>query len=708
MASRNPRISDIKVDKSGKKFLPKAPARRPAAATPTQIPGRASVEPVQASQTPQPETIPQPANPIDPEPSQASIESTSVPAIELEIPQEPVNPTDSVTCPNEKGNTRVPVVEPETAHDNASRPQKRPRDEDAVGENAAKTVSLQLDSDASSYQPEQGRPAVPGATPLSINPVPGALQPGQSAPGVIHASQPAISTNVNAVQDEARSRSFPQPSVNQSAQDARPEVTPKDAPPAKRRRLRPDRTTKPSIPQTTQTLAPQRRSNIQVQVPPLSTEASSNFTPRPHGLRSGRTGERPAQPSKSTKKTPAKGKGNQPQGAAGAEASTDAVRGPTRRVKETQRNTNVRKPRQKSSAANRQRLQNAAAEIVADAVEGTTNKSKGRRGRKVRETTPEEAEHEIIAPGAIKMAELCKDTRRGKKSDILKALQERDKEELAREKQRELQRLVEGEQQQPDRGASGEQATSGAVDGDSRRAQEEVTERQEDIVREVADTYVDEHGQIRINTDSLRIDRHAQAAAAREQYQEEAVVENDLSKPAVNSATYSKREPLNSWPEQVTDEFYEALRTFGTDFGMISRMLRKTRRAIKLKFNREEKSDPGRINQALVGARIAIDLDEYSRRAGEHIEGTEEHERKMEEDRKKIEEDAADELRAKEEQEQLRREQAEKERAAVPDDSSGKENREAGKKRKKGRKSGEKRKDRSGRKKKGPRAEDVP
>ncbi|KAI4208027.1 MAG: hypothetical protein LQ346_000191 [Caloplaca aetnensis] len=633
-----PPLGSSVINKSGKKVVPRAPARRPAPHIPAQTSISASLASVETSLKPRPDSTPPTAEVTDRASSQALITDPDILAEITKV-------SDGLTS-------------------------KRPRNGRLVESYGADTESHPCGLAASSHHfSEQDPPVVSEITAHSNKLVPGVHELGQSAQNGTYASQRSIPTIITTIHPEPTSRSSPSISLPSLVQHERPEIGHGGAQPAKRRKLRPDRTTKPSAPQIAQDSVPERNSNTQVQVQvPL-------------------------------RKSAAKGKGRQLQGPAGGKVRARTIRDQVRREGDSHGNTKVRKARQTTSARNSQRLRDAAAEVVADAVEGAANRSNGRRGRKAREPTPEAAEDEIIAPGAIKMAELCKDTRKGKKSDTLKALQERDKEEGAKEKQRELQRLMEGERQLDPEGSGG-QANAGTANSDVQRPSQEVSERSEDVVREVADTYVDEQGQIRINTDSLRIDRHAQAAAAREQNQDEAVVENDLSKPAVNSQTYLKREPLNSWPEQLTDEFYEALRTFGTDFGMICRMLRKTRRAVKLKFNREEKANPGRINQALLGAKINIDLDEYSRRAGENIKETEEHNRKMEEDRKKIEEDAADELRAKEEQEQLRREQAENERAAVPDDSSNKENREGGRKKREGRKSRETGRDHSGRKRK--------
>ncbi|KAI4151588.1 MAG: hypothetical protein LQ341_000883 [Variospora aurantia] len=646
------------LDKSGKKFAPKAPARRPAAATPTQPSVAASANPARASQTPQPETVQQTTKASGPASSQIVKHGTTGPAIEPEIPQ-----------------------------DAAGRIQTRQRDDNVAAGDAINFGPAVRNGDTISQ--DFGMQDQYPADAIAAHTVPFTSEEsrlGQAAQGDSHVRE--IPTLSGTTQDQVvvSSRSSPLSSVGRLIDNVQPEIRHQDAPPAKRRRLKPDRRTKPSAASTRP-----RRSTVEVQVTSRSEEPNCSGSLSSGGPRADPSRESLGRTTKVTRRSSVKAKEKPRQSAGDAVVGASTERDLTRSVRDTQGNMKISKSRQKTNSAHRQRHENAAAEIVADAVEGTTSRPKGRRGPKAREATPEEAEHETIAPGSVKMADLCKDSGKGKKSDTLRALQERDKEELARKKQKELQQLVEGEER-PNSDATEEQVNSGAVNDGSGRSGEEVSEIQEDVVREVADTYVDEHGQIRINTDSLRIDRHAQAAAAREQDQEEAVVENDLSKPAINSRTYSKREPLNSWPEQLTDDFYEALRTFGTDFGMISRMLRKTRRAVKLKFNREEKADPGRVNQALLGATIAIDLDEYSRRAGEEIKETKEHELKMEEDRKKIEKDAADELQAKEEHDRLREDQADKEQAAVPDDSSGKENRESGRKRKKGRKDAEKRK----------------
>jgi transcription factor TFIIIB component B'' len=56
------------------------------------------------------------------------------------------------------------------------------------------------------------------------------------------------------------------------------------------------------------------------------------------------------------------------------------------------------------------------------------------------------------------------------------------------------------------------------------------------------------------------------------------------------------------WNQELTKLFYDGLRSFGTDFQMISQMFPGfTRRSIKTKFTREERENPEGIREALQG-----------------------------------------------------------------------------------------------------------
>lgn len=132
-------------------------------------------------------------------------------------------------------------------------------------------------------------------------------------------------------------------------------------------------------------------------------------------------------------------------------------------------------------------------------------------------------------------------------------------------------------------------------------------------------------GAIVVNQASLVHDRHAAAAAEAGELEE--VEENDFTR-QTTSNTYLKPGKLrgpNAWTEAETELFYRALSMFGTSFDLICKWFPgKSRRHIKMKFNREDKLRPQRITEALVGQnKVAIDVDEYMARTGLTLHATE-------------------------------------------------------------------------------------
>lgn len=78
----------------------------------------------------------------------------------------------------------------------------------------------------------------------------------------------------------------------------------------------------------------------------------------------------------------------------------------------------------------------------------------------------------------------------------------------------------------------------------------------------------------------------------------------------ITSASFAKRESSIKWGEAETKLFYDGLRTFGTDFTLMARLFpNRSRRQLKLKFKREERSFPARIEEALSAPRLPIPLD---------------------------------------------------------------------------------------------------
>ncbi|GAM40828.1 hypothetical protein TCE0_041r13479 [Talaromyces pinophilus] len=253
------------------------------------------------------------------------------------------------------------------------------------------------------------------------------------------------------------------------------------------------------------------------------------------------------------------------------------------------------------------------------------------RGKRKREPTPEESENVEIAPTVVKMSELCKDLRTGKKSRREMELrnleqQEAERKEKVREKARNASTPVKADTENGSSAPTGINMTPTKASGPRMR-----------IV----------NGEIVVDNTSLQIDRHADAA--REFGEGEHVVESRLNR-KVNQATYGKRTKAESWDEELTDLFYRGLRMFGTDFSLISKMFPgRNRRQIKLKFNNEERKDPERIKRTLLGPSEAIDIQTYSELTNTVYEDVEVIQRELDEDKKRIEEQHEREKRAQDE-----------------------------------------------------------
>lgn len=323
-----------------------------------------------------------------------------------------------------------------------------------------------------------------------------------------------------------------------------------------------------------------------------------------------------------------------------------------------------RKPRRKRQGTHgRKNAEDAAADIIADAVQRSI-KGNSKRNVRHRETTPDGAEHVRIVPSEIKMSDLCRNFRTGKKSARELELEKLDEEKLRKKKQQHANELMR------------EESSEAPESADQRleRLAKEKGLRREDADRAVPNTMIVD-GQIQIDESTLQIDRHADAAVERDAERLEGVDESELTR-RVTQSTWVKRDKSGGWNEEQTDKFYEALRMFGTDFQMISKMLPgRTRRSVKLKFTREERQDEPRIKRALLDERLPVDLEEYSRLSKTVFADPRELELELEEDRKKMEERQAEAREAQEEIRRQREAEAEAEAAAVAANDSSKENR---------------------------------
>jgi transcription factor TFIIIB component B'' len=228
---------------------------------------------------------------------------------------------------------------------------------------------------------------------------------------------------------------------------------------------------------------------------------------------------------------------------------------------------------------------------------GRKSGSRSRRQKRTREKTPEDAENVEIASSVVKMSDLCKDTRTGKRSERSREIEMMDGTETIR-RQRERREVRE----------NGRPPTLETVDQRLERLEKEREAAEQGQVSAPRMRLV--NGKLVLDEASLQVDRHANAAALAEPMEQ--VEESTLTRP-VNAGTWGKREKTEPWGEESTDRFYNALRMFGTDFGMISKIFPgRSRRQIKLKFNKEERTDSKRVTEALSGPRQLMDIAKFS------------------------------------------------------------------------------------------------
>ena len=318
-------------------------------------------------------------------------------------------------------------------------------------------------------------------------------------------------------------------------------------------------------------------------------------------------------------------------------------------------------------------VQQTVDNVTTEAAGGELAKKKSKRKRKKREGTPEGAEDVQIDPSQVTMSDLTANVRTGKRSSRDKEIQlmqeaDKDKKKLARKKA--LEGIAEEPPPPPD-----EVPTETSQERLERLARER--HRSPSYDRAVPNTIIVD-GQIQLDESTLVIDRHARAARVREVEAEDPIDETELTR-HVNSASWLKVDKSGGWNEVLTDQFYDGLRMFGTDFNMISKMFPgRTRHSVKLKFNKEEKLNGWKIEATLKGEKIAVDMDEFSKVSNTVFSDPRDLDREMDEDRQRIEKEEALAKAALEEAEKERADQAAREAAADGEESSSKENEVAG------------------------------
>ncbi|EPE10329.1 transcription factor tfiiib [Ophiostoma piceae UAMH 11346] len=329
----------------------------------------------------------------------------------------------------------------------------------------------------------------------------------------------------------------------------------------------------------------------------------------------------------------------------------------------------TRKPRAAAGTAKRAAASSTQQELAGtpgtpgtEGSEGTTAgtpaPSAPKRARKERSVTPEDAETRTVDHRELKMEDLTKDLRIGKKFSRHDELVDRLREKRRQYRKERLQNkksqaegaaaggplsantsragsVLDSEFGDAATGAAGSRLAGGinVVDAASAAAsvlaaasaaaKAKSSASSSGVVAGPQFEIID--GAIVVNQASLVHDRHAAAAAEAGELEE--VEENDFTR-QTTSNTYLKPGKLrgpNAWTDEETELFYRALSMFGTSFDLICKWFPgKSRRHIKMKFNREDKLRPDRITQALVGQnKVAIDVDEYMARTGVTLHATE-------------------------------------------------------------------------------------
>ncbi|KAF1851131.1 uncharacterized protein K460DRAFT_269753 [Cucurbitaria berberidis CBS 394.84] len=215
-----------------------------------------------------------------------------------------------------------------------------------------------------------------------------------------------------------------------------------------------------------------------------------------------------------------------------------------------------------------------------------------RKGRPPREPTPEDAEEQIIDPQITFMDGLAsRNIRVGKLSSREKQMREIDWAAVKQRRQEEDARPIKSKEEQ--------EAADTALNAAALNAPQDLGPRFQTV-----------DGVIQLVPNTGTVDREADADREIADY--EIIEDRDITS-RITSRSFmknNKRFPNDfilpgqgrRWNTESTDLFYQGLKSFGTDFQMVSQMFPgSTRRSIKTKFTREERENPERVREALQG-----------------------------------------------------------------------------------------------------------
>ncbi|KAI9722118.1 MAG: Transcription factor TFIIIB component B [Chrysothrix sp. TS-e1954] len=392
----------------------------------------------------------------------------------------------------------------------------------------------------------------------------------------------------------------------------------------------------PAAVETSETAPPTRRSKLGGSQATRSKDQSTTSAARKPGTKKSTTALPKAAPaSKPTRATRGQVKAVPSNGEVAkqvkAKKQATAPQKPRRQPKAAQNESQVESQAEKPNPRKRKRQEPAAQSDQAETAEEdppndgeaqvTNQVEKRKRGRQ-RATTPPEAEKAEIDPVSFTMGALVKRDRLGRKSRLETALQEIDWRDVKRRRKEEKTNALMLHNE------------GGGAGRENRDSEAAVNSRLDHAAKEGPSS---QRGpQLKLVDGVMVIDSSTLVTQAQDPTANtghdggplEEVEENDLTA-RVNTRSWlqnNARDPTEAlatmagtgqWDMEATNLFYDGLRMFGTDFTMISKMFPgRTRRNVKNKFTREERELPDRINAALIGEHVPMDLEKYAQMTG--------------------------------------------------------------------------------------------
>ncbi|RMZ70978.1 transcription factor TFIIIB component [Pyrenophora seminiperda CCB06] len=547
--------------------------RRPGATTPA-APAAPAAPTTPA--VPSPATAPEtPASTAEPPTSQAEPEASSAPATQLPTPAETQEPTvDSAPQADPSTVATTPIVQTQAANETGT---SQPSTAQGL------TTQYLEDDVQSGRSPKRRRLESPVQSSQEAQ-ADTANGDGEQLPGASTAPTPSAANQT--IPQPRNRRKLPWAAVNHS-QNGDEEAT--AVAPARK----PRQPARPRARKNTTADADADAEHVEGE-----DEAEDDEEPQPTRKRPGaksRARNKPTEPvTQDGEETPAvprrTKKPRKPKGA----LSNEIVEGTEEEVGRIADEIIAAATRRKPKPKRRRRATPEADEV--DAIEGEegTQREKKRRGRPPREATPSDAEDQTIDPDVTFMDSLAaRSVHWGKLSAREKEMRTIDWDAVKQRRREEDSREItsRAEQEAADR-ALAEQGAELAARSETARFR------------------LNADGNMELVPDAGIIDREADAD--REIDQMVITEDQDITTHLTTRSFLknNKRFPNEfilpgqgrRWNAELTELFYQGLRSFGTDFQMISQMFPGfTRRSIKTKFTREERENPVAVKEALQG-----------------------------------------------------------------------------------------------------------